>query len=245
MSFSRASLARIAPELQQRAVRVRDRVIDPEEDINEVFFPVDCVLSTVAQDANGEAVEVATIGNEGMAGIGVFLGVNSTPTLETFTQVPGSLLVMRARDFRDHLKMSAGLSQIMGLYTQALLTQISQSSACNRMHPAQERCARWLLMTHDRVRRDEFELTHQFLAQMLGVRRATVSEIAGGLQEARVIRYVRGVITVTDRAGLEDHSCECYRIIRDEYLRLLGPTRGGRPHAVRSGEEGSGGSAPD
>jgi hypothetical protein len=156
---------------------------------------------------------------------------------------------MRARDFRGHLRLNGSLSQLMGLYTQALLTQISQASACNRMHPAEERCARWLLMTRDRVHRDEFELTHEFLTQMLGVRRATVTEIAGALQEANVIRYTRGIITVLDLAGLEEHSCECYRIIRDEYTRLLGSSRGRKGTASdapsRWLRRGGGENAPD
>lgn len=183
--------------------------------------PLSRVLSMVAVGAGGEAVEVATVGNEGMAGLTVFLGVDRSATLETFAQVAGDALVMRARDFRAHLKDSARLVQIMGAYTQALLTQISQASACNRMHPAEERLARWILMTHDRVGRDEFGLTHEFAAQMLGVRRATVSEIAAALQSAKIIRYTRGTITILDRAALEEHSCECYRIIRNEYARLL------------------------
>ncbi len=232
-----ATLTRIAPELQLRSLHVRDRLVCAGEEIKEVCFPIDCLLSTVAQDGDGEVVEVATIGNEGMVGIGVFLGVTSTPTLETFTQVAGAALCMRSRDFREHVKTDARMTQIMGLYTQALLTQIAQAAACNRVHPAEERCARWLLMTHDRVQRDEFELTHEFLAQMLGVRRATVSEVAASLQEADVIRYARGVITITDRTGLEERSCECYRIIRDEYRRLLAPVA--RAARVSFGREGS------
>jgi CRP-like cAMP-binding protein len=179
------------------------------------------VLSTIAQGAAGEMVEVATIGNEGMAGLAVFLGNPSSSTLETFAQVPGDSLAMRARDFRAHLEGSARLREIMGSYTQALLAQIAQAAACNRLHAADERCARWLLMTHDRVRADDFELTQDFLAQMLGVRRATVSEIANALQSEGIIRYSRGVITIINRKALRERSCECYEIIRDEYRRLL------------------------
>ncbi len=191
--------------------------------IDEVYFPLSCVLSTVAEGASGEVVEVATVGREGMSGISVYLGVSSASNLETFAQIRGEALSMRARDFQAHLERETRLVQIMGCYTQAMFTQISQASACNRMHPAQERCARWLLMTHDRVMQDQFELTHEFLAQMLGVRRATVSEIAGALQDAGIIRYARGTMTILDRAALEERSCECYRIIRDEYARLLSP----------------------
>lgn len=229
--LSRSTLARLKPDLQLRQMRVRDRISQRNEVIDEVHFPLSCVLSTVAEGAEGEIVEVATIGNEGMAGLGVFLGVDRSATLQTFTQVAGDALCMRARDFRAHLKNSSRLVQIMGCYTQALLTQISQASACNRMHPAEERLARWILMTHDRVGRDEFGLTHEFAAQMLGVRRATVSEIAVALQAAQIIRYARGTITILDRAALEERSCECYRIIREEYARLL-PTSPPAPVAI-------------
>jgi CRP-like cAMP-binding protein len=204
-------------------MRVRDGIVHRGQLIEEVYFPLNCVLSSVAEGASGEVVEVATIGREGMAGIAIYLGVDVTSTLETFTQVGGEALSMHAHQFRAHLAQEARLGQIMGCYTQALLTQISQASACNRMHPAQERCARWLLMTHDRVVRDEFELTHEFLAQMLGTRRATVSEVAAALQREGIIRYARGTMTIVDRQALEERSCECYRIIRDEYTRLLAP----------------------
>jgi CRP-like cAMP-binding protein len=200
---------------------VRDRLVVRGEPIPEVFFPLTCVLSTVAQGAEGESVEVATIGNEGMAGVPVFLGSPVSATLETFAQIDGEALVMRAKDFRAHLADCPRLVEIMGRYTQALLSQIAQASACNRMHPADERCARWLLMTHDRVERDEFELTQEFLAQMLGVRRATVSEVANALQSEGIIRYSRGRMTILNREALLERSCECYRIIRDEYERLL------------------------
>ena len=220
-SLPQSELAQLGPALELRSIKARDSVMRRGEPLAAVYFPLSCVLSTVAEGAGGEIVEVATIGNEGMEGVSLFLGVDRSTTLQTFAQVPGEALVMRARDFSAHVKASARLAEIMGRYTQALLTQISQSGACNRMHAAEERCARWLLMTHDRVHRDEFELTHEFLAHMLGVRRATVSEVAGVLQAAGIIQYSRGSITILDRLALEERSCECYRLIRDEYTRLL------------------------
>lgn len=217
----RSTVKQMAQDLDLRQMRVRDRVVRKNGPIDGVYFPLSCVLSTVAEGAKGEIVEVATVGNEGMAGLSVFLGVDRSTTLETFAQIAGESLWMRAREFRDHLKNNGPLTQVMGHYTQALLTQISQAAACNRMHAAEERCARWLLMTLDRVGRDSFELTQEFLAQMLGVRRATVSEVAASLQAASLIQYTRGTITVLNRTGLEERSCECYRIIHDEYARLL------------------------
>jgi hypothetical protein len=224
--LSHASLARLAPDFELREVAVLDRIANPDEEVVDVHFPLTCVFSTVAAGAEGEMVEVATVGNEGMAGLSVFLGVDTAPSLETFAQLPGQLLWMRAKEFRAHLKQDARLAQIMGCYTQALLTQLAQSSACNRMHAADLRCARWLLMTHDRVGRSAFSLTQEFIAQMLGVRRATVSEIATSLQAASVIRYSRGTIEILDRRSLERRACECYRIIRSAYARLLPRPRG-------------------
>jgi CRP-like cAMP-binding protein len=223
--LSQTTLKQVVADLQLRSMHVRDHVVHRGQVIEEVYFPLSCVLSTVAVGASGEVVEVATIGREGMAGVSIYLGVSTTSTLETFTQVPGQALAMRAHDFRTHFTRETRFSQIMGCYTQALFTQISQASACNRMHPAQERCARWLLMTHDRAGRDEFELRPEFLAEMLGVRRATVGEVAAGLQSENIIRYARGSVTILDRRALEERSCECYRIIRDEYARLLPPSR--------------------
>src|SRR5690349_15511783 len=215
LGLPKSALQKMLADFQSRPMHRRDLIVAREQQITEVHFPITCVLSTVALGAAGEAVEVATIGNEGMAGLPVFLGNSAISTLETFAQVPGDSLVMRARDFRVHLEASARLREIMGNYTQALLAQIAQSAACNRLHGAEERCARWLLMTHDRVRADDFDLTQEFLAQMLGVRRGTVSEVANALQSDGIIRYSRGAITIVNRDALIDRSCECYAIVRD------------------------------
>jgi hypothetical protein len=177
----------------------------------------------VAQGNRGVGVEVATVGNDGMSGLAVFLGVDSVASLDTYVQLPGTALAMEAPAFRGHLARDPQLSAIMGRYTQALLTQLAQSSACNRLHTAEQRCARWLLMTHDRVDRDDFELTHELIAQMLGVRRATVTEIAGALQDAGAIRNQRGVMSVVNRGILRQRCCECYDFIQAEYTRLLPP----------------------
>lgn len=216
------ALRQLRPKFVRREMHVRDQIVMRGESIREAVFPISCVLSTLAQGARGELVEVATIGNEGMAGVSLFLAVDQSATLETFAQVPGEALVLSAENFKRHLAEIPRLHEVLGHYTQALFTQISQSAACNRLHPATERMSRWLLMTHDRVGKDDFELTHEFLAQMLGVRRATVSEVAAGLQREGLIQYARGRIHITDRAALEDRACECYRIIRQEYKRLLG-----------------------
>jgi CRP-like cAMP-binding protein len=224
--LSAESLAELTPDFQPRELHPRAYLVALGQPIESVYFPLSCVCSTVAQVDRGEGVEVATIGNEGVSGLPVFLGIDTPASLETFVQVPGAALAMRAAAFRAHLERDRQLAVLLGHYTQALITQISQGSACNRIHSAEQRCARWLLMTHDRVSRDEFELTHEFLAQMLGVRRATVTEIAGALQDAGAIRYARGVMSVVDRGILRARCCECYDFIQSEYARLLPPPTG-------------------
>ncbi|HVZ31041.1 MAG TPA: Crp/Fnr family transcriptional regulator [Polyangiaceae bacterium] len=165
-------------------------------------------------------VEVATIGNEGLVGLPVVLGVDRTPT-QAFVQVSGTAWRMRSASLRAALERHAPLRHVLNRYTQALFTLLAQGAACNRVHSMRERCARWLLLTHDRVESDEFKLTQAFLAQMLGVRRATVNEVAQQLQGEGSIRYVRGVVSVLSRERLEQTSCECYLIIRSEFERLI------------------------
>lgn len=165
-------------------------------------------------------VEVATIGNEGMAGLPLFLGTDRSPG-SCFSQVPGRALEMSAAGFQSVIQRNGHFAALLRLYTQALMIQISQGTACNSAHSIEQRCARWLLLTHDRVRKDEFLLTQEFLGQMLGVRRASVGAVAGALQKRRYIRYSRGRISILNRRGLESASCICYSIIRKEYDRLL------------------------
>jgi CRP-like cAMP-binding protein len=155
-----------------------------------------------------------------MIGITLALGSETTDH-RAIVQVPGDSLSVRASTFKKVLKETPKLHRLLLRYTLAVLNQIAQSAACNRVHTVDERCARWLLMTHDRVKKETFPLTQEFLAQMLGVHRLTVSIAAAMLQKAGFIHYVRGVITVQDRKGLERASCGCYRSIQKEYERLL------------------------
>jgi CRP-like cAMP-binding protein len=156
-----------------------------------------------------------------MVGLPLFLGVNTTPS-RAFTQVPGDSVRIGAKAFQREVSRQGGFAKMLQIYTQALMVQISQGMACNGIHSIEQRTARWLLMTHDRVAAQEFPLSQEFLGQMLGVRRAGVSEVASKLQRAGLIRYHRGVIKILDRAGLEDASCECYGVIQQEFDRLLG-----------------------
>lgn len=211
---------RLATRLTHVDLHIRKVLIDPNQVIEHVWFLEDGVVSVLGVMEDGSAVETATIGHEGMVGLPVFLGASSMAA-QAFAQVSGHAYRLPAADLREEVRRGGALAGLLGRYTQALFTLLSQSSACNRIHSAEQRCARWLLLTHDRVGSDTFDLTHLFLSQMLGVRRATVTEIAGTLQERGLIDYSRGRITVTDRAGLEAASCVCYRVIAAEFDRLL------------------------
>jgi CRP-like cAMP-binding protein len=201
---------------------LHEGVFGAGEPAEYVWFPHQGVISLVAVDAEGEAVEVATVGREGMTGLALVLG-SETMTNRAMVQVVGRGSKMRASAFRTALQASPGLRQHMLRYILAVVTQISQNAACNQLHAINTRCARWLLTTHDRVEGDSFGLTQEYLAMMLGVTRVSVSAAAGALQKAGLIRYARGIVTITDRAGLEDAACACYRIIEDEFARLRTP----------------------
>ena len=191
--------------------------------ITTVFFPVSAVVSLLTTMQDGMGVEIATIGNEGMVGHPLFLGSESIPARELAqVQVPGDLLSLDASTFEAEITPNGPLREVVQRYVQALFSQISQQVACNGLHSVEERCCRWLLLTHDRVDIDEFPLTQEFLAQMLGVRRASVTLAAGTLQNAGFIEYRRGRLRIIDREGLESASCECYQVIADEFDRLLG-----------------------
>jgi CRP-like cAMP-binding protein len=213
-------LERILPNLELVELPLRTVLIDPNQPIEHVYFVEEGVVSVLGVMLDGTAVETATIGYEGMVGIPVFLGAESMAA-QAFTQVSGRAYRMPAETFRQALEQGGELPRLLGRFTQALMTFMGQNSACNRVHTAEQRCARWLLLTADRAGHETMDLTHLFLSQMLGVRRATVTEIAGGLQERGFIDYSRGRITIVDRAGLEATSCECYRVIGSEFDRLL------------------------
>jgi len=215
-----AERARLAPLLEPVEAVLRTPVYDPGEAIEHVYFPLRCVFSLVAV-VGDDVIEVSTIGNEGMVGLPVFLGAAVSPN-SAFCQVPGPALRMRAPDLVTFLSHWDGtMHSRLHRYTQATIVQLAQSVACNQLHTTHQRTARWLLMTRDRVDQDSFTLTQEFLAQMLGVRRATVSGIAAEFQAAGLIAYNRGTMSITDPAGLETLTCECYRVIQDEYDQLL------------------------
>jgi len=213
-------LAHLAPALEPVFVQPRQLAFDVDTAIDHVYFPENAVFSIVGVMGDGSAVETAAVGWEGMVGLPVFLGIDRTPA-QAFCQIPGDALRLDTATLQQEVSRGGQLRSVLNRYTQAHFTQVAQASACNRLHTMRQRCARWLLQTHDRVGRDEFPLTQRFLSQMLGVRRATVTEAARSLQLAGFINYVHGRVTVRDRRGLEGISCECYAIVRHEFERLV------------------------
>jgi len=189
--------------------------------VTTIYFPWGGVCSIVNVMQDGRMVEVATVGREGMVGITAFLG-GDVPPGETFVQVPdGDGQAMPVEAFRSEVARNGPFRDLMNRWAQALTAMIMQSTACNGLHTVEERCARWLLMTHDRVDGNEFQLTHEFLAIMLGVRRPSVTLVMGTLHEAGIIDHSRKRTRIVDRRGLEAASCECYAVVKAQFDRLL------------------------
>jgi CRP-like cAMP-binding protein len=203
-------------------LEVRDRIYQPNEPISEVFFPLDCVLSIVTRMKDGNSIEVGTIGREGCSAIPLLLGATTTAN-ESYCQVGGAAIKIDADVFQS-LRANPTFSHLLDRYVQAYVNMLGQLAACNRLHNVYERCARWLLMTQDRVGIQEIGLTHEYLAMMLGTQRSGVTIAAGTLQQAGFIRYARGTITILDREGLEGASCECYEIAREQFGGLMRST---------------------
>ncbi len=214
-------LKRIGRHMETVSLPMKAVAYESDQPIEYAYFPLTGVTSLVTVMKDGSAVEIATIGNEGMIGLPLFLGVDRTAG-RAFTQVPGDSIRIPAAVFQKEVQRSGELARMLQLYTQALMVQISQGMACNVAHSIPQRCARWLLMTHDRVAANQFPLSQEFLAQMLGVGRPAVSKIASSFQEQGMIRYSRGIIQFLDRKHLESVSCECYQVIQHEFDRLLG-----------------------
>lgn len=211
---------RLLPHLETVSLNVKQIIYAPYQPIEYVYFPNSGIISLVNLTEDGGTVEAATVGNEGMVGIPLLLGADSIIS-QAIVQLVGDALRMKADAFKRQVIPGSSLHNLVLRYTLALINLISQSVACNRRHTVEERCSRWLLMCHDRVQSNEFPLTQEFLAQMLGVRRPSVSVVAAILQKAGLIRYSRGKMMICDRLGLEAASCECYRIVKNEFDRLL------------------------
>lgn len=199
---------------------LREVVCDPGEPLRFVHFPVTGLMSSIIVFHDGAAVEAATIGNEGMSGIALLVGERASP-FRVIQQIEGESLRIAAAALKDVLAESPGLRELMARYALTLMQQSAQTAACNLRHPVRERMCRWLLASADRIGREEFALTQEFMAVMLGVRRQSVSVTAVELQEEGLITYRRGKLRIVDRVRLERSACECFRASRDAYERMM------------------------
>jgi CRP-like cAMP-binding protein len=211
---------KIASELELVSLKVRHSAYEAGKPIEYLYFPVDSVISIVALTGHGQNVEVASVGNEGMVGLPVFLGTGRTPEM-AYTQIAGQSFRIGREAFWEQARQSDPIVKIMRLYAHALIMQITQRAACNQSHSAVRRCARCLLTTHDQVQSERFRLTQEILGYMLGIRRTGVSAAASALKKRRIINYKRGMIEILNRQELESASCECYETVKQEFERLF------------------------
>jgi hypothetical protein len=225
----RNKILRLLPPLELAALVERSELVEieskqilfqPGDRLEHAHFPEDCVISLVTVMEDGDQVEAMTVGNDGFSGIPVFHEVE-TSKHKGCGQITGTALRLTARDFCDLARELPHLRRLLHRYSEFVFETVAQSAACNRLHVIEQRCARWLLMSQDRVGRDRFDLTQEFLAEMLGVRRPGVTVAMGILEKAGLIAHGRGNITVVNRAGLEKASCECYGTIRARQAKLI------------------------
>ena len=210
----------LLPDLEQVDLTFGDILFNPGDTIRYVYFPNNSIISLLSAVEDRALLEVGLVGKDGMAGLPVFMGVNKSRN-RALVQGAGTAMRMKSAALRKEVNNGNALRNLLHLYTHSLLTQISQSAACNRFHLVNARLARWLLMTHDRVAGDEFHLTQEFLSHMLGVRREQVTLAAGSLQKRKLISYSRGQIKILNRTGLEAVACKCYRLVKEEYDNFL------------------------
>ncbi len=220
-ALPRDDLERISRASTAVALASGQRLVEPYAAVTDVYFPLTSIVSLMTAVPEGRSIEMAAVGNEGLVGLAAFFGTGSAAQLAV-VQVPGNAARLNVDVFRAELARSRALVNAVLRYTQLLLHQVAQSAACNTLHSIERRCARWLLLCHDRVGGDAFPLTQEDLAQMLGARRPSVNIVAADLQGRGLIRYSRGRVTIVDRPGLEGVSCGCYRVIRNESDRLFG-----------------------
>lgn len=220
MALPPGECQRLIPYLEPVNLVLGQVIYEPQQVIKEVYFPVRAMISLVSMMKDNSTTEIGLVGNEGMVGIPVFLGGNIV-TNRAIVQIEGNAMKMDASVLRREFGRGEQLHKKLLLYTQARLTQVSQIAACKSHHLIEERFARWLLSVHDCVQKNELPLTQKFISEMLGVRRASVTEAAIALQKAGLISYSRGQITILERKELEQAACECYGSIRNEFKRLL------------------------
>jgi CRP-like cAMP-binding protein len=211
---------RILPHLEPLTFSLGEPIYESGKQMKHVYFPTTCIVSLLYTMENGSSAEIGVVGNEGIVGIALFMGGDTTPN-RAIVQSAGDAFRMRAQALRNEFILAGEFQRSLLRYTQSLITQISQTAVCNRLHPIEQQLCRWLLLSHDRLQSDELKMTQELIANMLGVRREGVTYAAGCLQAEGLIKYARGRITILDRKGLEAAVCECYQVVKDEYDRLL------------------------
>jgi CRP-like cAMP-binding protein len=220
----RDDYSKLLPRMQLVSLGLRQILFEARSSIDQAYFPISGVVCALISMQNGSSIEVASIGSEGMVGCPAFLRAETSLT-QVVVQVAGHAFRMRADVLKEEAAREGPFRRLLLSYQSAFLCQVSQGVACNGLHTVQQRCCRWLLMTQDRVQNGALSLTHDLLGLMLGVRRASISEVLRPLQERGLIRSRRGKIAILDRAGLEGSCCECYQTLNKEFDRLLGPKR--------------------
>lgn len=214
-------LDRIVSKLTSVDIELGDVLYESGEKMDYAFFPTTAIVSLLYIMESGSTAEIGVVGNDGILGISLFMGGEST-TSRAVIQSAGTALKMKAEDLKEEFKLGGRFQELLLRYTQALMTQISQTAVCNRLHPIHQQLCRWLLLSHDRLHTDKLVMTHDLISNMLGVRREGITLAAKKLAERNLITNRRGTMTVIDRKGLEDAACECYRVVNAEYNRLLG-----------------------
>jgi CRP-like cAMP-binding protein len=213
---------KLAPNLKRVSLEQGKILHHPGQSIEDLYFPIDCLLSITITMRDGSTAEAGMVGNREVIGVNAFMGGRETTQTEYIVQIAGSAIKADARPLLEEFDRNKDLRDVLLRYTQALIAQISQTTGCNSLHVLDQRLARWLLEAQDRVDSDDLKLTQEFISNMLGVRRAGVTQAAQKLQERDLIRYHRGHVQILDQRGLEAASCECFRTLTEEYDRLLG-----------------------
>lgn len=215
------SYARLAVNLELIAMPLGAALCESGGKLQHAYFPTTAIVSLHYVMEDGASAEIAGVGNEGVLGISLLMGGHTTPSQAT-VQTGGHGYRLQAKQLMEEFELSGAMMKLMLRYTQALMTQMSQTAVCNRHHSVEQQLCRWLLLTLDRLPSNELTMTQELIASMLGVRREGITEIAGNLQREGLISYRRGHITVLNRVGLESHTCECYEVVKKEFKRLLG-----------------------
>ncbi|CAN5255781.1 Crp/Fnr family transcriptional regulator [soil metagenome] len=220
-SLSANDFARLEPNLKSVWFNFGEVIYETGDRIKYVYFPTTAIISQLYTMENGSTAETGIIGKDGLSGIALFLGSEIIPNRE-IVHIAGNALRMEAKTAQNEFLRGGTFQRILLRYTQALMRQISQTAICNRLHCVEQHFCRWLLINHDLIQRDKLRMTHESIAILLGARRGSISEAAGRLQSEGLISYVRGTIKVLDRKGLEARVCECFQVVKDEYIRLFG-----------------------